>query len=223
MKNDFAKYVIGAAVGLVVGAAGATAMKPQSQLMGTSQSADTTVASSSDPDMEAHGVIRSAFQQHAAVAGDYLVKLVKGENTTAIRDGLDKNTQTLADTFAQAYGQDKRMDFVDMWESHIKEYENYATAAKNANTPAKNAAKNSLIQMSKDLELVMDQLNETPVDRIDELMQEHVMGTLSLIDAAVAKDEAKIVAFMDAGFRQAGAFGDYFFEIVSKEYPDKFK
>jgi hypothetical protein len=223
MKNDIPKYVLSAVLGLAIGAASVAAMKPQNQMPTPTSSTEVPIAALTAKGMEAHGMIRSTFQQHAAVAGDYLVKLVKGENTTAIRDGLDKNTQALTDLFAQAYGKDKTANFKQMWESHIKEYENYATAAKNKNEAGKTTARNSLTQMSKDLEQVMDQLNTTATDRVDELMLEHVTGTLALIDAAVAEDEAKVVAFMDAGFKQAGLLGDYYFDIVSREFPQMFQ
>jgi hypothetical protein len=167
--------------------------------------------------------VQALVREHTTLAGQYVQKIIEGEDPSVLKSALDKNTQMLSGIISSVYNGNSGTDFNMLWNDHIQAYADYTNAVKNNDADDKLSIRNSLAGMSDDFERLMDSINQIPVDSIGIFMQDHVLGTLSLADAAEQQDEAKVVDLSNKNLEQAGKFADYLSEIVISEKPDLFR
>lgn len=109
----------------------------------------------------------------------------------AILAALDANTRDLLTVFGATYGMDDGMRFQTIWQRHISELLNYASARAqgSAEAAAADQARADLLQFADDFGALVNTLNPdlTQAD-ITALMEQHVLTGMAIVEAQVAND-----------------------------------
>lgn len=164
----------------------------------------------------------SLFKEHGVLASEYLKNIHDRKDGAAIKAQLDQNTNKVGDVIGRVYGGEARGQFLEMWNMHIMEYENYAKALRDNNNDAKTRAHTTLITQAEEMGRFLNQLDGNfSAQRITTLMNEHVQLTLNIIEAHAAEDTTALASNIKAAYEQAGEFANYVGQVIFSSRPER--
>ncbi len=147
-------------------------------------------------------------REHGVLASVHLQDLYDGKDISASSQLLEANGQQLADVMGLADNQ-SREEFLRVWRSHIREYENYTRALREGNDGQRSQARQNLDSLSNEFGNLTNSLipSISPGEAAG-MMREHIAITLSIVDAHAQGNTTAKVNQMKAGYDQAGRFAD---------------
>lgn len=154
--------------------------------------------------------LNNLFVQHGVLTTLHLEEVYDGKDTTASSQQLKDNAQQIANNIGAKYGDKAKSTFLSMWSQHSTEYENYTRALKNNDANGMNTAKSNLAKISSDMGKFFNTLDsQLSPTQITNMMNDHIMLTLSIIDAYARKDTATMDKQIQAASEQAMQFAAY--------------
>lgn len=161
------------------GLASAASLRPRSASGSTVDPASDSVAYTLDIQLHAH----------AALATPTLQAQMLGEpSAPALLSSIDDNGQAIANSVEQLYP-GTHDQFLQLWRSHIADYQQYLTAAVNKDPAGKGQAQQNLTQFVNDVATLLVNVNpQIDANNLAEQLTIHGNQTLSIIDALVAGD-----------------------------------
>lgn len=132
-------------------------------------------------DIQLHG--------HAALATPALQAELRGEpSTAALLSSIDENSQAIANSAEQLYP-GIHDQFLQLWRSHIADYQQYLVAASNKDPAGKGEAQQNLTRFVNDLATLLANANpQIDGNNLAQQLTVHSNQTLNIIDALVAGD-----------------------------------
>ncbi|HVZ66734.1 MAG TPA: hypothetical protein VG917_00560 [Patescibacteria group bacterium] len=166
--------------------------------------------------------LNALLHEHTVLGGVTLTALYEGNDTTRLEQLMDANEMKIAALVQSVYGSDKKNKFVKLWTQHMTEYKNYTLAKKDNDTTKMNSAKTNLQKISKDLGTTLASKN-LKASTITSLMNDHVNGTLAIVDAVAAGNATDKSNLLKKGFDQAGKFADTLARGIILDHSSMFK
>lgn len=135
--------------------------------------------------------LNALFQEHAISATLHLQNLYDNKDTTESEKNVEENSVKVAEFFDKHIEGDIKGEFLNMWDGHNKEYENYTRALKAGDRNGTAQARGNLARQATEMGTMVNQwIPALPADRFTQLMNEHVDLTLSIIEAHASGDNA---------------------------------
>jgi len=167
--------------------------------------------------------LNSLLREHAAMGAVTLTALYQGNDTTRLMQLMNNNENQLATLVQNAYGQNAKNTFVQLWTQHMQEYQNYTLARKNNDTTKMNTAKQHLqVIANKFGNLFASSGKNLSAVTVSNLMMAHINGTLGIVDAVASGNATQTANLMKAGYDQAGKFADTLTRGMILDNPNKF-
>lgn len=168
--------------------------------------------------------LNSLMKEHTIMSAASLSAVYAGIEAERLEDLMDANSNQIASIMESAYGANMRDTFAQLWNAHMVEYRNYTQAVKDSDEPATNTAKVNLEKIASDLGTLFDENGQNQTKAIVELlMNEHINGTLSVVDAIAKADGNEASNMLKAGYDQSGAFADALTRGMLLDNPDAFE
>jgi hypothetical protein len=168
--------------------------------------------------------LNSLLREHTITGALYLSGLYGGADVSAFDKYMTNNTNNLVLVVNNVYGKATADEFKSLWMQHMDEYKNY-TLAKKANDPAKmTSAKNNLKDIAAKIGTLFSKGggNLKAAD-VTKLINDHVNGTLAIVDSVATVNIGKSIDLMKTGYDQAGLIADTLANGMIKDKPDMFK
>lgn len=221
MKNKILLIVIiGIIVGMLVHLTPAKAATPSVTNTTDSQAINSSFHSNST---SLRLQLNNLLREHAALGAVTLTALYQGADTTHLMQLMNNNQTQLTAVVGQVYGTNVANQFNTLWTQHMKEYENYTLAKKKNDTAKMNQAKKSLQTISQKLgTLFSNSSNHLSASTVSSLMQQHINGTLAVVDTVAAKNATGNADALKAGYDQAGQFADVLAQGMILDKPNLF-
>lgn len=190
-------------MGIIVGWKAVQAQSPQnnnSQAVENAFNSDATTLRLS---------LNTLLKEHAILGGLMLKALYREEDTTRLMELMNDNQAQLEQIVEDAYGEDTRDRFADLWTQHIEEYESYTIAKRDNDEERMNQARENLQAISDEIgALFALSGNNLSSDDVSASMMEHINRTLNVVDATAENDETQIVNALKGAYDQAGELAD---------------
>lgn len=168
--------------------------------------------------------LNDLLKEHTVLTSTHLQEVFDGKNISTTKTVLDDNSQNIAGTIGSVYGGDVQNNFLKMWNNHLDQYKNYTLALKNNDTSGKNQLRNDLIQTSKTMEQLLNQLDSNILaNEISNLMSTHIDLTLSIIEEYANKNDEQRVNTMKQAYDQAGQLADSLTQFILNTKPEMFQ
>ena len=162
--------------------------------------------------------MEKAFLEHTVVAGMHLQLVYDGKDTAPTKKLMTDNTAKLTNTIKSAYGDETARNFQTLWNRHVTEYEKFTMALKERDPNRMQEAQNNLGRIAQDLGKLLDQRSENISQAAFTLhMNEHISGTLSLIEAYAQNDIDGMLGHMEQGADQAKGFADMLADNIAAD------
>jgi len=168
--------------------------------------------------------MNSLLKEHTVMAGLYLTAMYGDVPADRLVQLMDANRNKIAAIVERNYNTETKDTFLQVWSQHMLEYGNYTRALKEKDTAAMTTARNNLKRISNDMGRLFDSVsNNMTTSEIEGLMNEHVNGTLSLVDAVSQGNATRSANLLKAGYDQAGRFADVMTRAMVMEKPDLYQ
>jgi hypothetical protein len=162
--------------------------------------------------------LQALLTEHGIVTSNYLQTLYDGKDTTATHQAVENNNQKIKSFFDQYVGPEDTAALVEMWEDHIKGYENYTTALKDKDQVGADQARTDLAAgAAKSGELMHDVFETLNALQVQKLMQEHIDLTLSIVDLHSKGDTGSVLTKNIEASTQAAKFADYLANGIGRQ------
>lgn len=159
----------------------------------------------------------SLFQEHAITGAFHLQDLYDGKDTAESAGRLQTNGIKIAGYFKRNLGIDENQ-FLEMWDGHIREYENYTNSLKNNDRAGTGKAREALNGHAIMMGTMINRARpDIPASGVERLMNEHIDLSLSVIEAHARGDTATKLEQATKASTQAVAFAEALVEAMAKE------
>jgi hypothetical protein len=220
MKNKILLLMIGIMVGMVMYLPKAEAATPSVTTTTNNQAVDSAFHSKST-DLRLQ--LNSLLREHTALAAVTLTALYQGADTTHFMQLMNTNQEQLTAVVSKVYGQKTANEFSKLWAQHMTEYQNYTLAKKNHDTAKMNQAKKNLQTISDKLGKLFDNgSTHLSTSTVSGLMQDHITGTLAVVDSVAARNTTGTADAIKNGYDQAGKFADVLAQGMILDKPNLF-
>ena len=163
-------------------------------------------------------VINNLLKEHSAIMTLHLQGLYDGKDTTATEILLDGNKNNISSLVGQLYGREAQSSVNAKWQEHMDLYKSYTIAIKNNDRNMQNEARNGLVKISNELgENFSEMEPKLNSQRVTELMQEHIVLTLDMVDAYASSNFSQEARLTKQTFDQATIFSFYLSENMNTE------
>lgn len=202
-------------IGLIGGYVFGSSTSNNSEIAGAKTNQDMTNLNAT---MELNNLLR----EHAVLGGTTLINFYDGKDTAQLETLMDENGNKVADFIINVYGTEVGNNFSRLWMNHMQEYKNYTNAKKNNDDSGMDSAKQNLNKIAQDFGTLLASQN-LPASTITNLFNEHISGTLALVDAHADDDQTKEANLIKVAYDQAGKMAAEFSTGIISDHPDKFK
>jgi hypothetical protein len=135
---------------------------------------------------------------------------------------LDANSVDVAKAIGSVYGAEAEKAFLPLWRKHIGMVVDYTVGAAGNDKAKQDKAVNDLIGYTQDLGAFLSSANPNlPKSVVADLVKHHVLTLKAVIDAQVAKDQAKAFAALRTGAGHMQMIADPLAGAIVKQFPDK--
>jgi hypothetical protein len=135
---------------------------------------------------------------------------------------LDRNSVELSEAVASIYGPDAGDAFLPLWRSHIGFFVDYTTGVASNDTAQQEQAVNDLVGYTTDFAAFLNAANGLPVDVVEGLLEEHVLGLKDAVDAQAAGEIETAYATLREAAMHMHAIADPLAEATVQTFPDAF-
>lgn len=154
--------------------------------------------------------LNNLLVQHGVLTTLHLQEVYDGKDTSSSTQQLDNNSQQIANVIGAKYGDKAKNNFLPMWQKHITEYGNYTRALKSNDANAMNTAKSNLASISSDMGKFFNSVDpHISATQVTNMMNDHIMLTLSIVDAYAHNDPTTMDKQIKAAADQATQFAAY--------------
>lgn len=168
--------------------------------------------------------MNSLLKEHAVMAGLYLTAMYGDVPADRLVQLMDANRNKIAALVERNYNTETKDTFLQVWSQHMLEYGNYTRALKEKDTDAMTTARNNLKRISNDMGRLFDSAsNNMTTGQIEDLMLEHVNGTLNLVDAVSQGNATRTANLLKANYDQAGRFADVLSRAMVMDKPELYQ
>ncbi len=170
-------------------------------------------------DKAEHLSLRSALQEHAAVAMPaFRAELEQSDDREAAMAAVDKNSEMVADSVEMMYA-DTKDEFSDLWQTHIDAYLMAVNAERDSDEFAKQEAEEKLAMFASEAsDWFVSQNSDYDANTLHEMFATHGAQTMSLIEQLAAKDYDAAYKSAHEAYGHMGMLADYLATMHSKEY-----
>jgi hypothetical protein len=154
-----------------------------------------------------------------------------GGNTAAFNAAADalngtgpSNSTDIIATIGSAYGSDVQKAFDPLWRKHIGFVVDYVGASGKGDEAGKKAAVDKLVAYADEFGAVIESVtdNRLPKKTVSELVLEHITSLKDTIDAAVAKDSARVARLLRESAGHMPMIADPLTQATVDKFPEKF-
>lgn len=185
----------------------------------SAQMPQTFPGAADDATANLRATIDDLLAQHTALSGVAEEKdFDQAPDFPAVADALDMNSQMIAGLAGNAFGQQDANSFLPLWRSHIQDYYDFTTALRNGDQSGMTSATSALTQFVADTTaLLTAALPNLDPATVSQMLTDHVMGTLQVIQAYAAGDYATTYATATMGIDHMFMFGDMLAEAIAQQ------
>ncbi|MBI4785648.1 MAG: copper amine oxidase [Chloroflexi bacterium] len=173
-----------------------------------------------------HTALNKLLQEHAYLAAAATNAALGGRNDEfkAAADALDGNSVDLSKAIGSVYGGDAEKAFLPLWRKHIGFFVDYTTGVATQDKAKQDKAVNDLIGYTRDFGAFLNSANPNlPADAVSDLVQKHVVGLKSVVDAQGTKDYAAAYTSLRDAAGHMQMIADPLSDAIVKQFPDKFR
>lgn len=168
--------------------------------------------------------VNSLMKEHTVMAAAYLTGLYMDMENERLLELMDANRDQLGTLVENTYDTQTRDAFGQLWSRHMLEYRNYTLARKEDDEQGMDEARQNLSAIANELGDLLDSKgNSLKAPTVTSLMNEHVNGTLAIVDAVAQGDSTQASDLMKNGYDQAGRFADALARGMMTDNPDMVK
>lgn len=165
--------------------------------------------------------LQSLFREHGTLAILHMQAIYDGKDPSATADQITKNSREVSSIIGTAYGAEARTNFSTMWQQHINYYEEYAKALKTGDQKKINETKYKLDSLALEMGDMIHQFSPNiSADAVTKYTNEHVMLTLSAVEAYASKNQTEYVTQVKSAGDQAGRYADFMYKGIQDARPD---
>lgn len=166
--------------------------------------------------------LNTLLREHAAMGAKTLIDLYDRKDTSSQEELMMNNGDLITEQVNTIYGDESGKKFADLWMKHMDEYKNYTTAVVNGDPAGMDSAKTNLDEIANDLGEILGS-DALPAEQITALLNEHIIGTLAIVDAHAARNAAEETTLIKASYDQAGKMADSLAQGIINSHQDIFK
>ncbi len=168
--------------------------------------------------------LNSLLREHAVLTTSYLQTIYDGKDAASLEQNLNSNSNEISQLIQNVYGENAKDEVLNIWRGHIDEYRKYTLARRNNNAEEMNMSRKRLNTIATNFGETFDAVSDNLSSQtITGLMNEHINGTLAIIDAHANKDETRKSQELSSAFDQAGRFADTISRGMISDNPDFFR
>jgi len=166
-----------------------------------------------------------ALREHVYLASAATNAALGGRDaeSKAAAGALDANSIAISTAIGSVYGPDAERAFLPLWRRHIGMVVDYTVGAASGDRPKQDRAVSELIAYTQDFGAFLSAANPNlPKAVVADLVKHHVVTLKDVIDAQVAKDQARAFTALRAGAGHMQMIADPLAEAIVTQFPDKF-
>ena len=160
--------------------------------------------------------LNNLLVQHTVLMTLHLQEVYDGKDTSASSQQIKDTGQQIANLIGGQYGDSAKNDFLSLWQKYVTEYEDYARALKSNDANTMTTAKTNLANLSDEMGGYLNTVDsDISPTQVTTMMNDHVMLTLSTVDAYARKDQGAVDRQIKAASDQATEFAAYLIQVSS--------
>ena len=194
--------------------AGAIAKQMPEKFPGKADSQAATLRSTLNLSLREHTYL-AARATGAALGG-------RDAEFKAAADALDQNSVDFAKVIGSAYGADAEKAFLPLWRKHIGFFVDYTQGVATKDQAKADKAVADLTAYQQEIAAFLNSANGLPKDAVAGLIEEHVLGLKTVVDAQAAGDQPKVYGELRRSMGHMQMVADPLAEATVKKFPEKF-
>jgi hypothetical protein len=174
---------------------------------------------------ELRAALNRLLQEHVYLAGAATGAALGGREAEfkAAAGALDANGVDLSKMIGSVYGSGAESAFLSLWRRHIGFAVDYTTGVATKDRKKADAAVNALVNYAQDFAAFLSSANPNlPKAAVADLVKTHVVTLKDVVDAQVAKDQAKTFQALRSAASHMRMIADPLAAAIAKQFPEKF-